>query len=111
MISAEVGIWVHLFLGLLEGTGAGQCQKLPVTGPGQPVWNYKVSYSLWLPLLNIGMSGKNKAAHQGWLPLAPSPGAGQQKGQSPEFCLCLPPPSGCLLGIVTERASGTVGVA
>ena len=26
---------------------AGQCQSQPVTGPGQPVWNYKVIHSLW----------------------------------------------------------------
>lgn len=38
--------------------------------------------SWWLPLLGFGVSGKDKAALQGQLPPALSPGAGQQKAHS-----------------------------
>ena len=52
---------------------------LPVTSLGQPIWSYKVIYSLWLILLGLGMHGKDKAAHQGSLLPLLDPWAGQQK--------------------------------
>ena len=33
---------------------------LPVSGPEQPVWSYKVIHSLWLPLLGLSVHEKTK---------------------------------------------------
>ena len=60
-----------------EGLWCSQCHMLLVTGPGQPVW----SYSLWLPLMDLGVYTKDQAVHQDQLLLAPGPGASQQKSQ------------------------------
>lgn len=68
-------------------------------------------HRLWLPLVGLGVCAKGQAVYQGWLPPALSPGAGQQKVQDPPDLLCLPPPAGCLLGSVSERASGGTRVA
>ena len=61
--------------------GADQYQTLLMTCSGLPVLNYKVIYSLWLPLLGLGVNGSGQAAHQGWFPPVPIMGAGQQKAQ------------------------------
>ena len=45
---------------LRRESGAGQCQTLPVTGYGRPVWSYKVIHSLWLPLLGLGVHEKDQ---------------------------------------------------
>ena len=78
-------------------SGAGQCQTLPVlpvTGPGQPTWSYKVIHSLWLPLQSLSVCEKDHAMHQDWLLPALGLGTGQQKSQvTPTFtftCLHLP---------------------
>ena len=74
-----------------------------VTSPGQPVWSYKVTQSLWLPLLGLSVCGKDQALNQGSLLPALNPVADQQKslGALRSVFACL-----CLLGSITERASG-----
>lgn len=37
--------------------------QVNVTGPRQPVWSFKMIYILWLPLLGIGVCGKEQAVH------------------------------------------------
>ena len=37
---------------------------LHVPGPGQPVWSYTAIHGLYLPLLGLGVHGKDQAAHQ-----------------------------------------------
>ena len=39
-------------------SGASQCHMRPVTGPGLPVWSYKVIHSLGLCLLGLGLCTK-----------------------------------------------------
>ena len=78
-----------------------QCQILPVTGPGQPIWNYNMIHSLWLPLLGLGVWGKDQVAHHCWPLSAPVPGACPQKSHgTPRLA------SAYLLVSVTERAPG-----
>ena len=36
---------------------------LPVTDPGEPIWSYKATHSVWLPLLGLGVCGKDKGVH------------------------------------------------
>ena len=62
-------------------------------------------------LLGLGVCRRNQSAYQGWLLPVLGPRAGQEK--SPDTlmrfactCFCLPLSAGCLLGSVTERASG-----
>ena len=86
-----------LVLGTLgRDSGADECQMLPVTGPGWPVWSYKAIHGLWIPLLDLIVHGKDQVAHQGWLSPTPGTGAGQQKSQrilrSAPTCFHLPDP-------------------
>ena len=41
-------------------SGAGLCHMVPVTGLRKLIWIYKAIHSLWLPLLGLGMSGKDQ---------------------------------------------------
>ena len=63
----------------------------------------------------LAVRGKDQAVHQGQLSPALSLREGQQKAQgtlrSTSICPCLPPPADCLLGSVTEVASGSTQVA
>ena len=59
-VSSPLGVLVLGPLG--RDSGAEQCHKLPVTGPGQPVQRYKAVHSLWLSLLGLGVHGKDQAA-------------------------------------------------
>ena len=74
---SEAGHWVCCS----GATGADEYEMLPVTGPVQPVWSYKVTHSLWLPLLGLGVWGKDQASLQGQILPAPGPGADQQRSQ------------------------------
>ena len=90
-----------LVLGLLgRYSGANQSLTLPVSGPGQPLWCYKVIHSFWLPLLGLSVHRKNQAVHQSQL--LPALGQGQVS-KSPKEHQDLLLPSSCLLGSVTER--------
>ena len=71
-------------------------------GLDKPVWSYKVIHSLWLPLLGLGVHGKDQAVqkasfyqHWAWRQVSKSP-------KAPEDC---PLPICCLLGSFTERAT------
>lgn len=71
--------------------------------PGLRVWSYQAIHSLCLPLLNLDEHGRGQAVYQDQLPLALSWRLGQQS-------LKAPPTTGCLLGSVTRRASGSIQV-
>ena len=85
--SWPLGMFVLGTLG--SDSGAGQCQTLPVlpvTGPGQPTWSYKVIHSLWLPPQSLSVCEKDHAMHQEWLVPALGLGTGQQTSQvTPTF--------------------------
>lgn len=58
-------------------------------------------------LLGLGTHRKDQAEHQGRLPPVPSKVADQQRFKAHH----VPPlPTGCLLGLITERAFGSTWV-
>ena len=62
-------------------SGTSQSQTLPVNGPGEPVWSYKVIYTLRFPLLGLDVYGEDQAVHQDWLLPTLGLSTGQQMTQ------------------------------
>lgn len=89
-------------------SGASQFQVLPLTGPGLPMWSYKMIQCLWLLLLGLDVPQKIQAAHQYLLPPTLSSETGEQKAQVTQRAT-----STCwhLLSSVTEKPSGGMQVA
>ena len=107
----EAGHWVHWFWGLLgEILVLANVIYYLWLGSGESVWSYKAIHScgcLCWPCMRAGKSKQSTEAdicqHCAWSRSANVP-------RQPEICLHLPLPSGCLLGSVTERASGGMWV-
>lgn len=94
------------FLSHLGGTllqvSINLCLWLPLNNLFQRVKGYKAIHNLWLPLLGVG---KDKVVLESCLPPVLSLGADQQKAQGTlRSASHQSPPSGCLLGLLTERA-------
>ena len=116
--------WILLWCCLKLGTGCFHsgdfwvwlwCRPMRDTAcdrPWQTVWSYIVIQSLSLPFLDLGVHGKDQAAHQG-LCFYQHQAQGQvSKSANPpplfsaSAFLYLSPLASCLIGSVTERAPG-----
>ena len=105
---SQVGHWLYWFWSFLKDSGGGQCQTLPVNGPGKPVWSYK-----WSTVCAASAEPGYMREGQSSIPWPTFTSTGP-RGRStkiprhPNIHLHLP--GGCLLGSVTERAFGRIQV-
>lgn len=77
---------------------------LPVSGLSN-LLELQGIHSLWLPLLGQGVHRKDQAEHQGW---HWAQGLVSKFPKAPQDLPPPPWPASCLLGFVTERASGSI---
>ena len=86
-----------LVLGLLGGTLVSDAA---CDWPWATCLELPAIHSLWLPLLGLGVCGKDQTTYQGWL--WPALALGQVSKSPKTLLLSLPPPDGWQLGLVTE---------
>lgn len=99
-MSSEASHLVCWFWGLLEVTGAGQCQ----IGSGVLIRKLKAIHGWWLPVLEHGCTWERPHSILSQLP----PGMGvRQVSKGPKAPGDLPWPASSLLGSATERVSGS----
>ena len=86
----------------------GQCKTLPMISPQQPVWSYKLSTVCGYLSRARMCVGRNKlCTNASFTSSGPRDRAAKVPRHSDEILLYLPLPTGCLLGSLTERASGS----